>query len=160
MSEAHVKILGLSLSGARRLLILSLVLNFLIVGVVFGLGLRDDAPKRPSGGAFGDIAELVAEDRRDQIAAVLAERSKMRRELRRARTDDWREIANVIGTEAFDPDAVSAMLHDYSDAHNERRKAAYAPIIEALSIMTAEERAAVAEKTRAFADWRAARNKR
>ena len=160
MSETSAKILGLSISGARRLLIASLVLNFLIVGAVFGLGLRDDGPKRPNGGAFGKITDLVGEDRREQVAAIMAERGQLRRALREARTEDWREIAELIGAPDFAADAVNQMLHGYSDAHNDRRKAAYAPIVEALSIMTPEERAAVAEKTRAFAEWRAKRNKR
>ncbi|MEL7463630.1 MAG: periplasmic heavy metal sensor [Pseudomonadota bacterium] len=160
MTTSPVKILGLSIRGARNLLIGSLVVNFLIVGAVFGLGMREDGPKRPSGGAFGEISDLVAEERRERVAAIMAERSKLRRELRRARTDDWREIAEIIGATNFDPQAVSIMLHDYSDAHNERRKAAYAPVVEALSIMTYQERSAVAEKTRAFVEWRMTRRNR
>ncbi|MEL6794756.1 MAG: periplasmic heavy metal sensor, partial [Pseudomonadota bacterium] len=108
MTTGSDRILGMTTTGARRVLVASLVLNFLILGGLFGLGLRGDPTPRPDGGAFGHITDLVAEDRREAVRAVMKERSKLRRAARRERTENWRDIADQIGAENFDADALGA----------------------------------------------------
>lgn len=154
------RVLGLSVSRARQLLIASLVVNFVIIGAAFGLGIQgmsaSETPKR-KGGAFSQIADFVAEDRRDKVQTLMAERSKKRNNARAMRTESWRQVAEVVERENFDVNDLRSALITYSDEHNQRRKEAYAPLIEAIALMNHEERAKVADTIRAFAERRAKR---
>lgn len=150
------KILGLSTRWARRLLIASLVVNFLILGTVVGLGLRHGPPDRGGFGRFyGEIIDLVGdEDRREAVRAALRSGRDGWRESREKRNEVWLSVADLLAHEPFDADAANAAFRSEVDDRAERRGASRESLVQAFLIMTPPERGAAADRIRAFVEER------
>lgn len=156
MSEMNAKILGLSARWARRLLVLSLVVNFLILGAVVGLGMRKDDGKTRGVGrhVVGEITQIIGEDRRPEAKRILEDRRGNQRRFRAQRREDWRAVADLIDQPDFDADTLRAMLNRQADVHHEARRASLDPLVRVVALMTAEERAAFSARIRSFVDQR------
>jgi uncharacterized membrane protein len=85
-------------------LAISLGLNLLIVGAAIGFGLRErPGPRFPA--HLSDSLETVAPEVRDQISAEIRRERKEGRELHKQMRNEQRQLAKVILSEPFDPEA-------------------------------------------------------
>lgn len=162
MSADDARILGFPAKWARRVLAASLIVNFLLIGVAVGVGVRvGDKPKRLGAGSIvHKLANIVGEDRRDEVRRILEERHDALKEGRSVVTENWRDVADYLEDPAFEAAALRAMLMAQSEIRNEGRNASMRSFADALDVLTAEERAALADEVRELVDRREDRLKR
>lgn len=155
-------ILGLSVRWARRLLVASLAVNFLIIGTAVGLGLRHDPHDRGGYGRFyAEIAETVAdEDRRAEVKKILKSGRDGWRASRDQRNTAWISVADILARDPYDEAALSAIFAEEVETRGAQRLESRASLVKAFAIMTPEERAAVAERIREFVEMRRSHDRR
>ena len=153
------RILGLSAAWARRLLIVSLVVNFLVLGAIVGLGLRvgDKMSKGVGRHVIGEITQIIGEDRRERAEAIIRDRKGNQRSFRGQRKEDWRELAAYVSRPDFNADGLRDLLHEHADRRDQLRRTGFDPLVEVIALMTPEERAAFGAKIIEFVDDRASR---
>jgi Spy/CpxP family protein refolding chaperone len=135
--------------GLRIALFLSLALNLLFVGLIVGaaagghpvrrIGMVADVGFGPMSGA------LTREDRRALRAAFEAEASGLH-ETRAAIRDDFRALAAVLKAPAWDGAAAEAILARQAARGAERMELGRRVFLAYLAGLTAEARAALAER--------------
>ncbi|WP_340107193.1 periplasmic heavy metal sensor [Pikeienuella sp. HZG-20] len=151
-------ILGMAPRTARWVLGLSLAVNFLVLGVAGGAlwHMRGDGPR---GGGFQlsrQMVEVVGPERRDAVRALV---ERPRKDDRRGEIHAWMgEVAALIDQAPFDPAAVAAKFEAFADQRESARAARGAAMLDALSLLTDAERAALAERMRAYLERRAKRD--
>lgn len=144
----------------RLLFATSLGLNVLIIGAVTGLvlsGGRDDGTRPPPLRNNGGIAPLVGmlpQDRRDAALAELRQIGKQHGVSHRQLAKDREQVAAVITTEPFDPQAFVAVLDGNQTRFAEYGDAIHLLLADELSRMTPQERNDYAERLGKFGRWR------
>lgn len=155
------RILGMPALWARRLLVVSLALNFLVVGLIVGVGAGKEPRTRMGGTTAHMRAEIVAlisdVARRTQAEALMKESASGWRELRKLRNQRWESIAGGIETRPFTAEGLLAIFDSASAQRNEAAAAGRVAMAEAIALMTDDERAALAASLRAFREERARR---
>ena len=149
MTSAEHGILGMKTGVARWVLLISLVLNFLVIGAYVGLTMRDDTRARSSS-VINQITVVVGEDRKEQVSEILRERRKGWRQRRNQRTDDWSAIADYVASDDFTSEGFAAMLNEQGALSESGRKESRSAFARAVSVLNAEERAEYAKIIRAF----------
>ena len=136
----------------RWLLVLSLALNLLVLGLVVGDALSGGGPgrgPRPVEMTLGPVARALDPADRRAILGELRGHPDLHHLGRGGREAGLREVAAALRAEPFDADRARAALAMQSD----RVVAAHAAVQEALlariAAMTAEERAAFANRLEA-----------
>lgn len=140
---------GGSRRGLRIVLFLSLALNLLFVGLIVGAAAGGHPVRRigmvPDVG-FGPLSgALTREDRRALRAAFAAEASGLH-ETRTAIHDDFRALAEVLKAPDWDRAAAEAILARQAARGAERMEVGRRVFLAYLAGLTAEERAALAER--------------
>lgn len=136
-------------------MILSLAINLLIVGIVAGWVLSKDGPRgdrREAGAVRGLIGEpfvraLPSADRRALFEQAMENRDQLRenREALRQRLDDF---LAALEAKTFEPERVRALLADQRAAAIRRQEIGEEFLIERLTAMSQDERAAYAANLR------------
>lgn len=158
MTGGEGRILGLRHGVARGVLLVSLALNFLVVGAYVGLSMRDEGRAR-SPSVFNQLAEVAGDDRKAEVSAILSERKKLWRDRRGQRTDDWSAIADHLASADFSGEGLQALLDEQGALTESSRRASRSAFVRAVSVLTAEERAAYADIIRVHVEKRKAAGK-
>ena len=156
MNGGPQRILGMKANAARWVLLISLALNFLVIGAYIGVSMRDDTRVRSSS-VINQITSVVGEDRKEQVAEILRERKKLWRQRRNQRTGDWSAIADYVASSDFSGENFAAMLSQQGALSDAGREASRAAFARAVGVLTAEERAEYAELIRVYVKQREAR---
>ncbi|SLN13589.1 hypothetical protein ROJ8625_00413 [Roseivivax jejudonensis] len=147
-------------SGRRWLwpvLFVSLAANLLIAGIVLGAVLRDGQPQRDGRAGAGSSFPYYRALDEDQRAMM---RREFRAALRDARDDDtasgedrrvrfvegYRQAAEVLRASPLDRAALTQILDAQARAAEMRRDRGQAILLDVLANMSAEERAAYADR--------------
>lgn len=152
------KILGFPAKWAGRVLIASLVVNFLLIGVAVGVGMRAGEAKKNIGA--GSVAymlgEIVGEDRRAEVRRIMKQRHKEQKARRGVITEDWRRLAETLVDPAFDAAKLRAVLAEQTTVRNEGRELSMAHFADAIEVLNAEERRKFAGEVRELVERREA----
>lgn len=156
MAEAGERILGLGPKAARRALVLSLVVNFLLLGLAAGAfmesGHRSEGAKTSSFHLSRQIVEAAGEERRAAVQALLeASRGEGWREASQRR---WEEVARRVGASPFDASGLAAFLAEETERRARAHAARNAAMIEALALLTEMERAGLSAAMSAHLEMR------
>lgn len=143
-------------------LIISVALNGLLIGLLAGVLLSGGPHKRggPPGPGPGPDGGPASIDRGLARAILQSAPRSERTEIRRAMGDAWRStadqrqtirnaqrtIAEAIRSETFDEDTVSQAFEDWRNADLEIKTKVQTALVEALSTLPPEGRAALAEE--------------
>ena len=134
-------------------LLVSLAINLLIVGIVVGFAISPKGPKnteRVSGHARSIIGApfvraLPKEDRQALVKAIGAERGRLR-ENRAALRARFEALLIALRADPFDAVAISQLLQDQRSVAIRRQRIGENLLVERLSAMSPDERAAYAER--------------
>ncbi|MEX2521046.1 MAG: periplasmic heavy metal sensor [Paracoccaceae bacterium] len=141
--DAGKRLFGLSPRCARWVLGVSLAVNFLMLGLAGGAALKmGDHGSRGGRYSFtSQIVEAAGPDRRDAVRAILD--TGRREDWREAMRGRWEDMATLIAAKPFEAAALGAAL-DASDARRAAsRRQRNDATVEALALLTDEERAAL-----------------
>ncbi len=145
--------------GMRILLFVSLALNLLVVGVVAGIAVN--GPPGPPGGGRGSSNQdpalpytraLEEDQRRDLRRQLRRDVMRDRQEMRALRDDifaGYQEALSVLRSSPYDSDALEAALVRQADHGAELRARGQALLGAYIAEMSAEERAAYADRLEA-----------
>ena len=134
------------------LLFVSLALNLLVAGIVFGTVLqggneRDGRPGGPARSVLGEpfVRALEPTDRMALGREIIANRDQLRenRSDLRARVE---VLLETLGEETFDRDAVSALLSEQRGLAVKRQEVGESLLLNRLEEMSLEERRAYADR--------------
>lgn len=159
MTGGDPRILGMKANAAQWILLISLVLNFLVIGAYVGLTMRDDTRARSSS-VINQITSVVADDRREQVAKILRERKKGWRQRRNQRTEDWSAIAAFISSPEFTSVGLEAMLREQGELSDSGRAESRSAFARAIGVLNAEERGRYAGLIRDYVEKRNERQSR
>lgn len=156
MADGAARIFGLSAGGARWVLGLSLAANFLFIGIAGGAALKMiGEPHGPDRGGFQlsrQIIEAAGEDRREAVRALIeGARGESWRDASRRR---WSEVADHIAAAPFDGPALAAMFAAEDERREAMRATRNAATVEALALLTDEERARLSAAMQAHLERR------
>ncbi len=134
-------------------LLISLAINLLIVGIVVGFAISPKGHRnadRAGGHARSIIGEpfvraLPQADRQALIKAIGAERGRLR-ENRAALRDRFEALLVALHADPFDADAISQLLGEQQSVAASRQRIGEGLLIERLTAMSPDERAAYAER--------------
>lgn len=148
-AETGNRIFGMRLSRARWVFGLSLALNFLVVGLIVGAIVKVSMHDG-NYGSFrfsSQLIEAAGPDRREAVSEIV----------RKGRGEGWRaemqaeleSLIDIVGRTPFDAEALRAAFAESAARRGASRLARNESTIEALALLTDEERAAFAAKMRA-----------
>lgn len=121
-------------------LAISLGLNLLIVGAAIGFGLRErPGPRFPA--HLSDSLETVAPEVRDQISAQVRRQRKEGRELHKQMRNEQRQLAKVILSEPFDPEAARGAFASTRQARDAVEKHMHEQMLLVLAELDQQQRA-------------------
>lgn len=149
MSNTNPRILGMSPGVARWVLSLSLVVNFLLVGMAGGAAWRMmDEPHHGKRFHFTrHVIEAAGPDRREEVRALLKRTPGQKW---RANMKAWMaKTADLLEAIPFDPAALTAEMQAAESDRTTARAERSARLVEALSLLTDAERKTLAEDIRA-----------
>ena len=135
----------------RIALILSLALNLAVIGLVAGavVRFRDGGPPQRFDFSLGPLGRALEPGDRRAIGQALRDR----RDLHPGRPLDWRagldELAAILVAEPFDPEALGAYLANIRGQGAALIAAGQEVMVDRIAAMSAEERAALADRVRA-----------
>lgn len=134
-------------------LIVSLLINFLLVGLVLGgtLAKRGGGPPGPriDEGAFArHIVEAAPLEARDETRRAFRSVWADARDLRRDRDTARRAVGDLIRSETYDAEALKAAFADLRAADAALEEKIQTVIAERLAYLSVEERQALAERMR------------
>lgn len=155
---SEARLLGMPARWARRLLVVSLAINFLVVGVIVGVGAGHKGSQRIGTTVHlrTEIVRLIADEgRKAEAEAVLKDGVAAWRSSRSLRNDRWDAMAEQIEAAPFDAAALIASFDHGLDAREEARRTSRVALAEAIGMMTDAERAALADSLREFRERRA-----
>jgi len=136
---------GLS-TPLRWLLVVSLALNLLVAGLLVGAVLRHDGPRRHMELGPGPFAQALSPEDRRAILTELRDRPGVGPPNREERQQAMSEVLAALRSEPFDPGQVEAALASQSDRVASVGRAIQAAMIERIAAMSAEDRAAFADR--------------
>ncbi|MFV0475655.1 MAG: periplasmic heavy metal sensor [Pikeienuella sp.] len=149
MSEtADLRIFGLRPRGARWALGLSLALNFLVLGVAGGAAHKMWGGFAPRFHLSERVIDAAGPERREAVRALVGRKKDGRAEWRAEWRADWARMAEIIDARPFDAATLSAVLAGSDERRAARNAMRHAAMAEALSLLTDQERAALAEDMR------------
>ena len=135
--------------GNRRLkiaLALSLAFNLCIVGVICGVMLRDGPPRGGRDFGLGPLSEALShEDRRALRKAFVARHPDIRDAKRQMRAE-FDAVVAALRADPFDPAALDGALAAIAARNQSLLDTGRELVAERLKAMTAEERAAFADR--------------
>ena len=137
------------LRGLRWLLVLSLALNLLVAGLVVGALARHGGPggrPRPAELSLGPFARALEPEDRREILRSLGGRADLRPPGRVDRAALFAEVVAALRAEPFDHARAAAALAEQSERVAEVERAVQEALLARLAAMTAEERAAFADR--------------
>lgn len=123
-----------------------LAVNLLVIGGILGAMWRHGGHHHGGGGLPGFVRSLDA-DRRDAIRGAFANRRETMRPLRQAARAKRAALSEVLKAKPFDKARVETALEEMREARNQVRDAREQLFLNAVTLMTDEER-------EAFAEWR------
>lgn len=131
----------------RRILVLSLALNLLIVGLIGGLALGG-GPERHRVKTDNTGLFLSALDRRDRRAMLREVRQQGfgPAASRRAARDQFHSLVAALRADGFSPESVQKALDAQSALAEQRRSAGQRAFVARLATMSADERRALADR--------------
>lgn len=132
----------------RIVLLVSLALNVAVAGVVIGSAFDRHGPGRGNR-MHGPLAPLVMslpDETREALFAELKRRPRTDAGDRRA---SFESLLAAIRAEPYEPEAVTAALHEQRDLGEARLSALETSLATELAKLSAEEREAYAERLRA-----------
>ena len=136
------------------LLLISLAVNLLVIGAIAGAMLSPDGPRRHGGedqralrGVVGEpfLRALPADQRRALVRDAVANRDRVR-ESRASLQKRLDAFLAALRTEPFDAEEVARLLADQRRAAIGRQELGEELLLKRLAGMSAEERAAYAER--------------
>ena len=131
----------------RWVLVASLAVNLLVVGVVAGSFAKTG--NGPRGGAdlgVGPFVRALDADGRREVLRELRSNRQVSGEFRNLHRQGFREIIEVLNTEPFDPEAMQALFESQRGQTQAIQAAGQQALLEHLTDMTPEERAAFATR--------------
>lgn len=135
--------------GNRRLkiaLALSLAFNLCIIGVICGVMLRDGPPRGGRDFGLGPLSEALShEDRRALRKAFVARHPDIRDAKRQMRAE-FDAVVAALRADPFDPAALDGALAAIAARNQSLLDTGRELVAERLKAMTAEERAAFADR--------------
>lgn len=146
---------GKSRRWPKVLLAVSLVFNFLVIGAVVGANIRNDHDMRGTApGAretmrdtgFAPMIDAMPREARRDIGARLRAEGGATRPDRAALEAEFAEILAALRAQPFDPDRLSTVLSAQQARVSGRIEAGRRVIVEALAEMSAQDRAAFADR--------------
>ncbi len=149
MSAAAPRILGMAPRTARIVLAASLVGNFLVAGLVGGAALKMGRGHEHGSQRFRlteQIVDAAGPERRAAVEAALS--APDRYDWRAANAERWTTLVERIEATPFDAAALTAALDAADVRRNDGRAARNAATADALSLLTEDERKALAETIR------------
>jgi len=146
---------GLPIQWARRILVLSLVLNFLVIGAVIGIASK---PTERRWGTTSFITQTIMDLTNDEARAEMRERLLERRdnrsERRRAGREAWEKIIVNLRQTPYDAAQTSAIFDEMRDLRSRSRSQTQAVITDAIAAMSDAERAELAKRLESFLEER------
>ena len=125
-----------------------MALNLAVIGIFVGAatGFRDGGPAPRVDFSLGPLGRALDDEDRRAIGRSLRERD----DLRRSGPRDWRagleELAAIVAADPFDPDALQTYLEGIRGHGAAMIEAGQVAMIDRIATMTAEERAALADR--------------
>ena len=137
------RLLGMPARWARRVLVISLVLNFAIVGLIAGAAIRhhDHQAFGPGMMTLRHVMRHLPEDREATAKARLAERGGELRAARDARREARRAMAAALSADSFDGAAMEVAIDQFRDAQTQIGAITGDLFVAMAGEMTAKERA-------------------
>jgi len=132
----------------RYVLVASLALNVGFLGLLGGALLRDKVSGRPPSGielGFGPIGKALTKEDRREIGRTVRDRVDRGRDGRPSPRRMIREIQEIVRADPFDQDALREVFERASRQANEVQSTAQQALLDRISRMTVEERAAFAD---------------
>lgn len=146
---------GLPIKWARRVMVLSLVLNFLVIGAVIGVASK---PMERRIGSTTFMTQTILDLTDDQARATLRERLVARRdgraERRKASRETWTQIVMHLRTVPFDAAMTAAVFDEMRSLRDASRADTYGVINDAIAAMSDAERSELAARMDAFIEQR------
>ena len=136
----------------RWLLILSLGLNLLVLGLLIGALAgpgRDGRHPRPAELSLGPVARALEPEDRREVLQALHGHPDLRPLRREDRTAAFAEVGAAVRAEPFDRPRAAAALAEQSDRVAQVERAVQEALLARLAAMTAEGRAAFADRLEA-----------
>lgn len=135
------------------LLFLSLALNLLVVGAIVGRAFAPDDHRRgeriagPIRSVVGEpfVRALTREDRRAMLGEIKREGPRIR-ESREGLRQRVEAMLTALRTEPFDPDEVRRLMQEQRQVAQGRQELGESLLLNRLQAMSAEERAAYADR--------------
>lgn len=128
---------------AKLLLILSLAANVAVLGLYLGHGMRDE---RAVGSRHVHwIVKLMPEHRRDFVQTTFDARRDDLRAATATRARDMRALVVAIRAEPFSPETVQSEMRKRRESRDQRNDIIQTTLLEVLTALTSEERAAFAD---------------
>lgn len=152
------RILGLPVPWARRALIASLAVNFLVFGVFVGGLMKPKPTYGPNWGGFvsKEIAGLAAAGDRAEISGIMEARRETIRAMRGERTRTWVIVAQRLSATPFDAAALQSVIAEQVGKRNAVRAKSYAAMAKAMTLLSSEDRLTLARRINAHIEHRAA----
>jgi uncharacterized membrane protein len=151
MTGSESRIFGLSQPWAKRVLLISLALNFLAIGLVSGVAMKT---KEHRGGTTSfmtrSILEIGSDEMRSDIHSKLAARQDHISARRQATNASWQEMVTHLRQQPFDPSATRDVFAEMRRMRDDARGQAYEVIAEAVAQMSDAERTALADRMDEF----------
>lgn len=134
--------------GVRIALGVSVALNLLVVGLVAGAVLRDGGPRERMVRDldFGPFTEALSREDRAALRRAFLQRSPGMQDMRQQMRQDFRALLAALRAEPFDPDALRGVLVNQQARMAERVSLGQELMLERLSVMAPQERAAFADR--------------
>ena len=133
----------------RILLVVSLALNVAVLGLAGGALMRDKVGGRPPSGiefGAGPIGRALSPEDQREIGKAIRDRVDLSRENRPSPRRAMRELQEALVAEPFDAEQFETVLQGSLRRAAQFQTAAQEALVERVSNMTAEERAAFAER--------------
>lgn len=135
---------------------LSVAANLFFLGLMGGKLLEGKPERRDA--APNSFLETLSEDRRTEVKAYFAEMREDRKASRQTTRNAWAAVREAMTADPYDRAALEAAMDQVMQARTERSQARYAKMVDFVSTMSAEERAAFSN---AMSErWRKRRDRR
>lgn len=133
----------------RILLVVSLALNVAVLGLAGGALMRDKVGGRPPSGVefgAGPLGRALSPDDQREIGKAIRDRVDFSRDNRPSPRRAMRELQEALVAEPFDVEQFETVLQDTVRRAAQFQTAAQDALVEHVSKMSPEERAAFAER--------------
>ncbi|WP_051588231.1 periplasmic heavy metal sensor [Actibacterium mucosum] len=137
--------------GLRIALVASLAVNLLVVGLVLGVAANRNDPRQagrvpPELLNYGPLMKVLDEDNRTKLQQSLHGQRDEIRQARREVRKGFHDLVSALRAEPFDPKAVERIMTAQEARVNGQVTKVRAQLLLQLTEMTAEDRAALADR--------------